>query len=526
MKRRAAHLKHWARELVNWLAPGGSRRQLLRFKLTRFIRRLLLPARPRIVSPLPDFNDEAAVGRYLALFSIDGPNVDSGNSDHVYHWLDFHPHVLLKFPLATMLGERDVFIAWLLVHRNRFGIQVGDILALGRELQSDPTGGVEPLFRRRPDLQRAVPSPEGERGARGVNLLAHFCYPCGLQVAAMNTLAAFESAGWAVSCRDVPNRMATDRPNRRRWLGLHPYPVTIVQLAPDRLGRNAYFVAGLDEKANVQRIGYWYWELETVPKAWAKQADWLDEIWAPTRFIGDALRRVMPIPVIDMLPGLPPPPVVEMPRAELSLPSDRFLFLFAFDMSSTGERKNPEAVVAAFKRAFAPHDDVALALKITRGWEDPSRLAALHAVAERERIIVIDRILPERDYFGLLNACDAYISLHRSEGFGLTLAEAMALGKPTIATRYSGNLAFMNDDNSLLVACTMTELRAAAKNYPRGAFWAEPSIDDAVEKMRWVVKQSTAAREMGERGRSFVRANLSLAAAGQRMTKRLLEKPV
>ncbi|MEI7685509.1 MAG: glycosyltransferase family 4 protein [Planctomycetota bacterium] len=548
------YFKERARALAFWLAPAGSRRQLYRFRSTRTVRKMFLPRRPRHAPPLPDFEDPDATRRYLANFALTPPDDAQPTSAVIFHWIDFHPQALALFPLATTPAERDRFIAWLLRHRLRFGLRVGDLLAFARELRDDPSCGIEALYRRNPEWQReapggltaagwpglqeflarryvlrepwltaATPPRTAETPAQGVNLLAHFCYPCGLQAAAMNTLAALEDAGWNVSCRDVPNRAATDLPGRQAWLGLHPYPITLVQLAPNRLGRNAYELAGLQERPGVYRIGYWYWELETAPAAWARQSDWLDEIWAPTRFIGDALRRIMTIPVIDMLPGLAPPSVAKLSRAQLGLPEDRFLFLFAFDMSSTGERKNPEAVVAAFQRAFEPDAPVALAIKIRRGWEEPQRTAALHAAAQLGRIIILDESLPEDAYFGLLNCCDAYISLHRSEGLGMTLAEAMALGKPTIATRYSGNLDFMNDDNSLLVAATMTSLRTRTRSYPRGARWAEPSIEDAAAKMRWVVENPVAARQLAERGRLAIQGSLSLADAGRRMTKRLAE---
>jgi glycosyltransferase involved in cell wall biosynthesis len=217
------------------------------------------------------------------------------------------------------------------------------------------------------------------------------------------------------------------------------------------------------------------------------------------------------------------PPAAIMPRSRFGLPDNRFLFLFAFDMGSTRERKNPEAVVAAFRRAFGPNDPVSLVLKISRGWQDPLALAELRGAAEPERILIIDQVLAPAEVFGLMNCCDAYVSLHRSEGFGLTLAEAMALGKPAIATGYSGNRAFMNDDNSLLVAYEMTAIRATAKSYVRGARWAEPSIEDAAHKMRWLVDHPRESRALAARGQCAVRELLSLEAAGRRMTKRLHE---
>jgi glycosyltransferase involved in cell wall biosynthesis len=556
MARWTPRVKQLLRSLVLWLAPAGSWRQRMRFQIVRLCRRWRLPKKLRHYPKLPDVADSDSLVRYLAHFGV-APSVlaEESSSDRVYHWLDFHPHVLSAFPLATTPVERPLFISWVLTNHARFGIRVADIVAFLRELTLDRTRGIELLYRRWTRWQRAVPNgltpegwdelrdwladhyafdvgemwcchaecPVGENVGPGVNLLAHFCYPSGLQVAAKNTRAALMQTGFDVSCRDVPNNAATDLPERRHWLGLHPHPITIVQLSPEPLGRNAYFMAGLAERPGVYHIGYWYWELEAVPPSWARQKNWLNELWAPTPFIADALRRAMPLPVYDMLPGMTMPPVIEVPRSRFGLPEDRFLFLFAFDMGSTRQRKNPEAVVAAFRRAFPSGEPVALVLKISRGWQDALGLAELQSGAEPGRVIIIDDVLSPDDIYGLMNCCDAYISLHRSEGFGLTLAEVMALGKPAIATGYSGNLAFMNEDNSLLVAFEMTTIRATAKSYVRGARWAEPSIDDAAEKMRWVVQYPDAARAMAERGRSMVREQLSLEAAGRRMSKRLNE---
>ncbi len=569
-------VKQRIRSLAQWLAPAGTWRQRTRFRIVRFVRRLWLPRRPKNVPPLPDFNDPAAVTRYLTHFGlaqvppVEGratrgsfvrgaiplsPPDDLPSSDRIFFWIDFHPFVLSVFPLATTPAERDSFVAWLLTHRGRFRLNAEDILAFARELADDPSCGVEALYRRNADWQRAVPNglsvswddlrawlarryairatwltnasrpveAAHERERPGVNLLAHFCYPSGLQVAAMNSREALIQAGWTVACRDVPNNMLTDVPTRRPWLDLHPHPITLLQLSPMPLGRNAFFMAGLDENPKSYRIGYWYWELEALPATWTAQADWLAELWAPSRFVGEAFRRAMPVPVYEMLPGIAMPPRIEMPRSQFGLPEDRFVFLFAFDMGSSWERKNPEAVVAACRQAFAPNERVSLVIKISRGWQDPLALAALQACAEPGRIVILDRVMSTGDIFGLMNCCDAYVSLHRSEGFGLTLAEAMALGKPTIATGYSGNLDFMNEGNSLLVSYEMCTIRKMSREYARGATWAEPSIEDAARKMRWIVENPVEAKQMGERGRQTVRELLSLEAAGRRMTKRLEE---
>jgi glycosyltransferase involved in cell wall biosynthesis len=338
-----------------------------------------------------------------------------------------------------------------------------------------------------------------------------------VQVAAENTVNALRRAGWDVSCRDVPT--GDDLPGRDGYLGMHPYPVTISHLPPEPHGMNAYPLAGLHPRPGVYRIGTWYWELEEAPRSWRRHARWLHEIWAPTPFIADAVRRVVPMPVIDMLPGIPMTQVERQPRSRWGLPEDRYLFLFAFDMNSTMARKNPLAVVTAFRKAFRADEAVGLVVKVSRGDVDPRGLATLKEICEPGRIWVIDEVLG--DFSGLMAACDAYVSLHRSEGFGLTLAEAMALGKPTIATGYSGNLAFMNDDNSALVDCAMTPVSSAGPFYRPGCRWAEPSLDHAAWLMRRFVDDPVSARELGSRGRDAVRSLLSLEAAGRRMSRRL-----
>jgi len=137
------------------------------------------------------------------------------------------------------------------------------------------------------------------------------------------------------------------------------------------------------------------------------------------------------------------------------------------------------------------------------------------------RVIVIDRVFSTDETISLMDACDAYISLHRSEGLGLTMAEAMLLAKPVIATGYSGNLDFMNPTNSLLVDYQLVEIDEGIPPYGRGLVWAQPSEPHAARLMRQVWENPEFARELGARARDDVGANLSMAAAGQRMAARL-----
>jgi glycosyltransferase involved in cell wall biosynthesis len=367
--------------------------------------------------------------------------------------------------------------------------------------------------------------PGSEADLLGANIIAHFRYPSGLMEASLNTVRALDAAGVRRSCRDLPAGVyhggAGDRSD---CLGLEPYGFTLLHMAPEPLVEMCYPLAGLWRRPDIYRIAVWYWELENAPPEWARHAALLNEVWAPTRFIHRALSQIMPVPVTPMLPGMLPPVAPDhMPRAHFGLDPSKFLFLFLFDMNSVMERKNPLATVAAFRQAFGGSREVQLAIKVSRGNADPESFARLQQACDEAGCVLIDRVLSREESYGLLNACDAYVSLHRSEGFGLTLAEAMFFGKPVIATGYSGNLDFMSADNSILIPYEMTPLTLDHAVYRNGNLWADPSVPAAAEAMRRLVEQPALARALGERARRDVAETLSLEAYGRRMRKRLGE---
>jgi len=183
-------------------------------------------------------------------------------------------------------------------------------------------------------------------------------------------------------------------------------------------------------------------------------------------------------------------------------------------------RKNPLGLIEAFRRAF-PDREAALAIKVSRASSDPANRDALVAACRSVGVTLIDEVLPRGDVLALLNCADSYVSLHRSEGFGLTLAEAMLLGKPTIGTAYSGNLDFMTAETSYLVPFELVPLTETLAPYPQGCRWAEPSVGDAAMLMRRVYENREESRRVGEAGRDHVRKLLSIAAAGERMASRL-----
>ena len=234
-------------------------------------------------------------------------------------------------------------------------------------------------------------------------------------------------------------------------------------------------------------VVYPLWELSRYPKQWAEQLSKFDEIWAPSQFIYDAIRKSVKRPVVHMPLAGEVRAGTLLGRRHFDIPESSFVFLFFFDFSSYVERKNPLAVLGAFEELCrrCPSEDVCLVIKMKGGVarQKDYELLQSYVKASKSRIVVIDRLLSEIEIKSLVWCCDCFLSLHRSEGFGFGLSSAMFLGKPVVATGYSGNLDFMTTENSCLVRHTMIPVPKGAYPFWEGQVWAEPDINDAVDKM-------------------------------------------
>ena len=292
----------------------------------------------------------------------------------------------------------------------------------------------------------------------------------------------------------------------------YPAPVNLLCVNPDGLD-NLLDSAG-DALADARwTIGQWGWETDVLPAHWLPAFERLDEVWVYSSFVAENLSRVSPVPVITVpLPVIAPDPA----GGDLDLDlGDGFTFLFVFDFFSTLQRKNPVGLIDAFTRAFAPGEGPRLVLKAMNGSFRPQAVDELRwRIGNRPDIQLIDQHVDKQTYAALIARCDCYVSLHRAEGFGLTLAEAMALGKPAIATGYSGNLEFMTPTNSYLVDYKLTHVGPNAEMYPADGTWAEPDLDHAAALMRQVWERPDDARAVGERARSDVTERLSPKAVG------------
>ena len=287
----------------------------------------------------------------------------------------------------------------------------------------------------------------------------------------------------ALRAADVPLRMESldpPRPPRTRTTAgstppSRPVPRTLdapVDYALNLVTVNAIQLPqfarqlGEDFFAGKPTVGVWAWETSVIPASWAPAFEWVDEIWTNSTYMAGLIAPRSPVPVVAV-----PPPVVDPEPAgeplELDGIPDGFWFLFAFDFLSTIERKNPLGLVEAFTRAFANGEGPQLVLKAFNGDYKPEQLAQLrYAARGRDDIHLVDRWMTDPQRRALAARADCYVSLHRSEGFGLTMAEAMALGKPVIATGYSGNLDFMDATTAYLVGHGLTEVGPGVDIYP------------------------------------------------------------
>jgi glycosyltransferase involved in cell wall biosynthesis len=257
-------------------------------------------------------------------------------------------------------------------------------------------------------------------------------------------------------------------------------------------------------------IGYWAWELPRLPTDWNVSFDYLHEIWVPSTFTRDAVAAATDKPVHVVPHPLPPMAATPNMRGKLGLPADAVIVLNVFHLGSAFSRKNPLASIAAFRKAFGDARDRVLAIKLIDNGAHWARRELDAAIAGAGNIRLIEGMLPEADMAGLMAAADIVISLHRSEGFGLVPAQAMALGKPVIATGWSGNVDFMNKDNSALVSYSLIPVHD-----PEGAFqsdgqkWADANVDEAATWLRRLAGDADLRARMGAAAAKDVAAQLS-----------------
>ena len=249
-------------------------------------------------------------------------------------------------------------------------------------------------------------------------------------------------------------------------------------------------------------VGYWHWELQRVPESWRPATRYLHEVWTSTSYCAAALRTLTDLPV-RVVPLVPRPEPPGPGRSAFGLPDDVFLCLAAFDMRSSLARKNPLGAVRAFRMAFG--DDPSALLVIKSHSVDPlhpAYRALMHEIGDACNIRIIDEVWPRQRMQHLIQCCDVAVSLHRAEGYGLLMAEAMSYGRVALGTGWSGNMDFMNSENSMPVDFTLVPVEDPQDIYALpNAMWAEPSVTDAAEKLLRLKLDLTLRLQLGANGR-------------------------
>lgn len=355
-------------------------------------------------------------------------------------------------------------------------------------------------------------------GGTGVNVVGYYGHASGVGESARLCLVALRAGGipyQRVDCTNAAARGPSGLPDE-------PFPINVLHVNADETPRVCSQL-GWRLAAGRYNIGVWHWELASFPEVWGSSFGDLDEIWAPSRFIQDAISEKSPLPVVYMPHAID----VEGPSADgrelFGLPRDAFLFLAMYETASVQARKNPEGVVDAFRKAFdGAARDVHLVLKVRGEERRPGERQALReALAEDRRIHLIEGSLERRELTALEAACDAFVSLHRAEGFGLPLAECMFLGKPVVATNWSGNVDFANEATACAVSYELKRLEKDEPPYRKGEVWAEPDLDHAASLMRRLVDDEAFRRSIANAGRQRIRNRFSPEAVGDRMGRRL-----
>jgi len=363
----------------------------------------------------------------------------------------------------------------------------------------------------------------------GINLYGFLNTVSGLGSVARSCVRAIESAEIPLNKISIPSW--AEPVDQRSLPQFAPYRANLLLQNADMLTRffNAY---GTELLKGAYNIGYWLWELPSARADWHHLYRYVDEVWVASEFCRHAFQTITKLPVTRIplvVDGLEEKAIY--PREHFQLPRDVFVFCYIFDVSSYMDRKNPFCLIDAFKREFGTSRDVLLYLKYFNAKHDEDNVRAIEeAIAGAPNIRTYSGVMDENEIVSLQNSIDCLVSPHRSEGFGYNLAEAMYLGKPVIATRYSSNLDFMRDDNSYLIDCKLIPIPLTVGPYVRGHVWADPSVDHLSYLMRTVFEDRAGRERKAKQAAEDIRREYSAAAVGRKIAGRLegigLRKPL
>jgi len=356
----------------------------------------------------------------------------------------------------------------------------------------------------------------------GINVAGYLQGEFGVAESVRNYVSAIKNSGIPLVLNNItaPAHRNKDK-TFSKFEKENPHPINLVVVNADQTSV-FYDKVGADYFKNRYNIGLWVWELSKFPEKWFQFAKYYNEIWTPSSFSADSISKSVSIPVHKIITPIEISATKLIKnRQKFGLEDKNFVFLFIFDFLSIFERKNPLATIEAFKLAFTEDENAILVIKCINADKSPEDYKKLVKESNRKNIKIISEHLDKSDIFSLIASSDCYVSLHRSEGFGLTIAQAMYAEKPVIATSYGGNIDFMNGDNSFPVKYKLIPLEEDYGEYKKGNVWAEPDLEHASTLMRYVFENQEKANEIGENASAHIKKKMNFRITGEEIFNRI-----
>ena len=364
----------------------------------------------------------------------------------------------------------------------------------------------------------------GIRMVEGINLIGYLAAELGVGEAARSMAKAAKEADIPYSIIDVGYQSPNRQTDRSAWQQAENrnFDVDILYVNADQTPDTLRYLDHIDHPPSRARIGYWHWEQPKLPEKYLGSFDGLDEIWVPSAFVLEAVASVSPIPVFKVPHAVEFSVDPSITRSSFGIPENAFAVLVMYDFHSYRYRKNPEAAIAAYKIAARHTRNACLVIKTINAHHYTADYDALkQSVEDLSSVIFLDEVFSRDKIYALEANCDCMISLHRAEGFGLGPAEMMYLGKPVIATGWSGNMEFMNSMNSFPVNYCLKPLDHSVGVYESGIEWAEPDIEHAAHCLTRLLSDPLLSKQIGHRARTTIETSLSPKVVGLQYRARL-----
>lgn len=362
-----------------------------------------------------------------------------------------------------------------------------------------------------------------------ISLVGHPYAPIGMGEHVRCTYRAMRSVAMRPTLTDIYHLALPDADELVEFASVcidKPSDINIFHINGDEIEQSLSHL-GVSSRWDGYNIVYPAWELARYPSEWAVQLDRFDEIWAPSTFIKESIERACKKPVKLMPLACEIVLSSFLSRRYFGIPETDYVFLFFFDARSFATRKNPGAVIESFRLLLKarPYAKVRLVLKVNGAEVAPDVVGKLQndLAGMEDQVTLLYRTMTDNEAKNLVRCCDCFVSLHRSEGFGRGLAEAMALGKPVIATGYSGNMEFMNPEVSFLVDYKLIPLSDGEYPHSDGQVWAEADVSEAASYMTQLLDNPDTGRVVGCRARLHMKNQFSYSTIGLNYRDRLEE---